>query len=219
MIEAIIFDMDGVVVDSEKLKGESWQGMFEKYKADGNGSEWYRRRVGTHGRDLCKEFIETYGLRLDVDEFFKEQVAYSKSLERDADIIESTVEFIHKLSGNYKLGVASSNYRDVIEGHLKRAGIRDKFDAITSGVEDIENQKPAPDIYLHTSKNLGVCTWNCVAIEDTAPGVAAAKSASMFCIGYVNLNSGNQDLSMADIRTDNLNEIDLDKIINIFNRN
>lgn len=209
MIEAIIFDMDGVIVDSEKLKGNSWSEIFKKYNVPVQGNQWYRERIGRHGRELCAEAIETFRIPKDVDELFKEQVNCSKRLESYSEVIPSTISFIKSLNGSYRLGVASSNYRDVIEDHLRRNDILNYFNVVTSGVEEVKRNKPSPDIYLLTAKKLNIDPGKSLGIEDTSAEIEAVKSAGMKCIGFINFNSGNQDLSKADITTDNLLKLSL----------
>jgi HAD superfamily hydrolase (TIGR01509 family) len=95
------------------------------------------------------------------------------------------------------IAVASSSSPALIEMILTKSNLKSYFSVIVSG-EEVSQGKPAPDIFLHAAKELGVSPSVCLVIEDSHHGVKAAKSAGMRCIGYQNLNSGKQDLSCAD---------------------
>ena len=107
--------------------------------------------------------------------------------------------------------VASSAIRENIEVVIERFQIKDYFQGYVSG-QDVEKTKPHPDIFLKAAEKLNISPKNCLVIEDAKHGVTAAKAAGMFCVGYKNLNSGDQDLSKADLVVDHINEIDLSKI-------
>jgi HAD superfamily hydrolase (TIGR01509 family) len=170
--------------------------------------------------NYSKFSIEMYRILKDVDVLFDEQVTCSKGLEAQAAIIPHNVAFIKSLAemGGVKLGAVSSNYRDVIDGHLGRAGIVELFDTITSGVDELshDRQKPHPDIYLMTANKLGLEPARCVGIEDTAPGIEAVKAAGMYAVGYLNPDSGmHQDLhgAGADLRVNDLSMLDAQRLL------
>lgn len=91
---------------------------------------------------------------------------------------------------------------------VSKFNLQHYFKYIVSG-DEVKNGKPAPDVYVETAKRLGISTTDCIVIEDSKNGVLAAKAAEMKCIGFQNINSGNQDLSKADIIVNSINEINL----------
>ena len=107
---------------------------------------------------------------------------------------------------HFQIALASSSSYVFIDSILDKIGIRDYFDYILSG-EDLANSKPAPDIFLEAAKGLGCLPHQCIVIEDSNNGVAAAKAAGMKCIGYMNRTSGNQDLTKATVVIDDFNRI------------
>ena len=222
MIEAVIFDMDGVLVDSEVLKAEGWEkGLLEKYGIK-EGGKWYLQIVGGPRDELSRKTIERFNLPLnpnseqDLEELFQTiRAPYEKRLkERDPLPIESSIKFLKSLPRDkVKIGLASSEYLDRIIEHLDLMRITSCFDAIFSGMNHIDNdreRKPHPKVYLLTAKELGVEPGKCVVIEDSYTGVEAARRAGMKCIGYENPNSGNQDLSRADFTTNNLSQLTIE---------
>jgi len=113
---------------------------------------------------------------------------------------------------NIPIAIASSSPRDFIEAVLDKFGISDRFVCIVSG-EEVNKGKPEPDVYLAAARLMGVEPINCVVLEDSKNGVIAAKAASMKCIGYRNFNSGNQDLSQADMIVQTINEIVVEDLL------
>ena len=107
---------------------------------------------------------------------------------------------------NIQVGLASSSTRILVNDALRLLGVKELFDYTVSGNE-IAKKKPAPDSYLRVLELSGFKPENAIAIEDSPSGVAAAKNAGIFCFGYQNVTSGNQDLSKADVIVDSLTEI------------
>ena len=112
--------------------------------------------------------------------------------------VKGAIELIKRLSKKYTLALASGSPEKIIIDTVKSFDIEKYFKFIISG-ENINRCKPAPDIFLITAENLGFLPENCAVIEDSHNGVLAAKRAGMYCIGFENNNSGEQDLTPADI--------------------
>jgi HAD superfamily hydrolase (TIGR01509 family) len=110
------------------------------------------------------------------------------------------------------LAVASSSHRRLVQYVLRKLEITRLFDLIISG-EDVAHGKPDPEIFLMSAKRLKVRPAECLVVEDAKLGVEAAKEAGMKCLGYRNPHSGNQDLSKADIVTDDFSSLDVQKLL------
>ncbi len=213
MIQAFIFDMDGVIIDSEPLHFSADKMLLQEFGVTITDEELHAY-VGTTDRLMWSELKEKYNLQLSLDELLARQKQYKRQVFTGREL--QPVKGINELLGDLKkkgipTGLASSSARDFIELILQKLKIRAYFQAVVSG-EEVENSKPAPDIFLQAAKLLNAAPANCVVLEDSEHGVKAAKAAGMKCIAYRNPSSGRQDLSAADkivTTLENLNYLDL----------
>lgn len=216
MLEAVIFDMDGVIMDSEPLHYETEKELLqEEFGVTDYPFEEHAQYVGMRTQDLWRGNITKYGLNATWEELTqKGDVAYVGALiERSFEPIDGVVDLIQRLkAANIKMIVASSASRENIKIVLDKFALTDYFHGYVSS-QDVKKAKPFPDIFLLAAKTLQVNPKNCIVIEDAKHGVQAAVSAGMKCIGYLNLNSGNQDLTKANLIIDAHHNIDL-KLLN-----
>ena len=216
MLEAIIFDLDGVLIHTEDMKVESWKRTLEKYNIK-DGDSWYAKQIGTPGKKLAEIAVRDFSLPCEPESIFSvnREIYLSLLSGATATPISSSLTFLKSIpKTRYKIGLASSEYKAMIEHQVRRLGIYELFDSIVSGVDEVKNDKPHPEIYLLIARKLNVDPMNCIAIEDSSTGVISAKSAGMKCIGYQNSHS--QDLSMADIVVDGLTKLKLPQILQLF---
>ncbi len=201
--------MDGVIVESEERNYKAKLKVLEPYNVTFD-YEYYSQFPGNSNIVVWQKIIDDFSIPVTAEEMHKvDLVARDDLIKQEGHIaIDGALELIEKLSKKYVLALASGSPEHIIKDTVKFFDIEKYFKFIISG-ETIENCKPAPDIFLITAKNIGINPENCVVIEDSANGVLAAKRAGMKCIGYVNLNSGKQDLSLADFKVDKLEEIDI----------
>lgn len=210
MIKALIFDMDGVIIDSEPIHFESDRITMREYGIE-ISDDVLIRYVGVTNPAMWAELKELYNLDSSIDELLEKQLKHKFDLfgTRKLKAIDGIFELVNLLKEKgIKIGLASSSPRVFIELILKNLEIIDFFDVIVSG-DDVLKSKPEPDIFLRASKLLGVEPKDCMVIEDSEHGVKAAKSAGMKCIGYINVNSGNMDLSYADLQVTSIRDIDI----------
>jgi HAD superfamily hydrolase (TIGR01509 family) len=217
MIKAIIFDKDGVIINSEKMKAKAWGKALEKFGARG-GLEWYEERAGLPRKDLCEMAVRDFSLSAEPEEISQmKQKFYSELTKNGVEPVASAVDLLRSIPKNkIKIGLASSDYRENIERELSMIGVYDLFDAITSGVDEVKKDKPHPEIYLVTAKKLETDPSECIVVEDSQAGVAAAKDAGMTCIGYQNPETKRQDLSKADIVIGDFSNLSLSDILDKF---
>ncbi|MFG6325409.1 MAG: GNAT family N-acetyltransferase [Lachnospiraceae bacterium] len=201
MLKAVIFDMDGVLVDSEPVHFAADRKMLEDNFNIELSYEDYSRYIGSTIEKLWKFFREKYKL---FDYEWKELMEMAENVLSDMTdgcgypAVEGAAELVMELKEKgYLLAVASSSPMSKIEKNLRQLGIYELFDKKISGME-IENPKPHPDIFLKAASMLSVKPSECIVIEDSKNGVLSAKTAGMACLGFINPNSGNQDLSKAD---------------------
>ncbi|MBQ6814179.1 MAG: HAD family phosphatase [Lachnospiraceae bacterium] len=210
MLKAIIFDMDGVLVDSEPLHYEVNKiTMMEKFQIDLN-YEYYKQYIGTTVKAMWEKIIKDFCIEgytptelFDLSEVVKARLVDEKGYPE----VPGVVDFVRMLSKKYKLAVASSSSIVNIEKNVNKLGIKDEFSALVSGLT-VANPKPFPDVFLKAASELGVEPSECLVVEDSGNGTKAAKAAGMACIGFINPGSGDQDLSAADYLFEDFSSID-----------
>ena len=210
--KAFIFDMDGVIIDSERIHAVTKIQAVRSFGVDVSEADFdLRSYVGRSAKSFFSDVIAKYPELGDDWEVLakKKHELYQKILREDPDLkpIDGIPELLERLKAKgYRIGLGSSSVMANIQLVLGRFGIMDYFDAIAAGSE-VEHAKPAPDVYLLTASRLGIAPEDCTVIEDAGAGVIAAKSAGMRCIAIKNPNSGEQDFSQADMIIDSYEEI------------
>jgi len=214
MIKAVIFDMDGVIVDSEPLHEQADNGVLNEFGKSMSKEEAIKY-VGVSDEVVYSELKKKHKLPLSVEELIKKKFEIDvKLLKEKSEPMPHAIELVKQLSRSYKLAVASSSERVKIRIVLSRLKIEQYFSVLVSA-EEVAESKPQPGVYLETAKRLGVNPDRCLVIEDSASGIEAAKKAGMTVIAVPNNYTKHQDLSAADKIVNNLEEIkvvDLEKI-------
>jgi len=213
MIKAVIFDMDRVIAETERIHIEAEKQIMLKHGVRINEDELHEY-TGTTAKQMFTELIAKYRLDTTFEEMFdeKEKIMF-KLLEEDTQPTKGVIELLNKLKEKrVKLAVASSSQKRLVHYVLRKLGITQLFDSITSA-EDVIHSKPDPEIFSMSAKRLNVSPADCLVVEDAKLGVEAAKKAKMKCLGYKNPHSGNQDLSRADIVTDDFSSLDVSELL------
>ena len=213
MIKIVIFDLDGVIVESEDAHIEAEKQTFLKYNVLISAEELHRY-TGTTAKEMFTGLIAKYKLNTTFEEINsqKEKILF-RLLKQDAEPTRGVLPFMQELKRRgIRLAVGSSSPKRLVNYVLKKLNIVSLLDYIVTA-EDVEHGKPNPEIFLKVARELGFKPSQCLVIEDARLGVEAAKRAGMKCIGYRNPHSGNQDLSKAEIITDDFSTLDIDKII------
>jgi HAD superfamily hydrolase (TIGR01509 family) len=185
MIDAVVFDLDGVMVDSEQV----WDDVREQLARE-RGGRWHEgaqaAMMGMSSPEWSAYMHDEIGLRESPEEINAEVVRrLLERYRRQLPLIDGAVEAVERLGGDFTLGVASSSNRPVIEAVLDGAGIADRFDAVVSS-EEVARGKPAPDVYLEAMRRLGVEHAHTAAVEDSSNGIRAAHAAGMRVIALPN---------------------------------
>ncbi len=194
-IGSIIFDMDGVIFDSERLYIECCLEAGKKLGLD-QVTETCMRCIGVTREVTSKILLETYGSELLVERFTRDSAAlfmdkYSKGLLGMKPGVTELLTYL-KESG-YRTAIASSTVTDIVEKELSEAQIRSFFDCIVGG-DQVQRSKPNPDIFLRAAELLGESSGHCAVIEDSYNGIRAAKAAGMTAIMVPDLLEPNEEM-------------------------
>ena len=197
LVNALIFDMDGTHVDSEKLHFDAWRDVLSDYGIKNFGFEEFTTYIGSSNEKLAQDYIDTAGLSVSVTEMTrKKQELYLEMIPR-IEPLPGVIQSIRAFAGRYRLAVASSSDCIELEKILTTLGIRHLFEKVVGG-NLVARKKPHPEIYLKTASLLNLEPLNCLAFEDSESGIAAAKSAEMLAIAIPNGLSMAHDFSRAD---------------------
>jgi len=185
MPAAVIFDLDGVLVDSEQL----WNGAKEELVRE-TGGAWRddapTTMMGMSSPEWSAYLRDDLGVPLDAGEISRQVVARMEARYRRAlPLLPGAADAVRALAARWPVGLASSANRELIDLVLELAGFGDAF-GVTVSSEEVERGKPAPDVYLAAARGLGVEARNCVAIEDSSSGLRAAAAAGMTVIAVPN---------------------------------
>ena len=185
MVSAVVFDMDGVIADTEHV----WNEVREVLVADWGGTyspDAQRTMMGMSSGEWSRYMHDAVGLSQSPEEINGEVVR--RMLERyrtSLPLVEGAVDVIRELSRTLPLAVASSSNRSLIDAVLESAGLTACFSATVSS-EEVARGKPSPDVYLEAARRLGVEPGRCAAVEDSANGIRAAASAGIRVVAYPN---------------------------------
>lgn len=213
-MEAFIFDMDGVIIDSEPLHSRVKMETFAHFGLpfdEGDLAQYMGRTSVDIFSDVLKKEHRT---DVSVQEIVNYKHAHYLELAVGGalEAIPGSLELIARLrAAGVPLALATSSWRRVVDAILVQFDLTEAFASVISGSE-LSKSKPDPAIYRLSAEALGVDPRKCVVLEDTAAGVAAAKGAGMYCIGFRSPHSGVQDLSRADEIVDDLATIDVAKL-------
>lgn len=191
MIEAIIFDMDGVLVDSEPINTEIEKRQFLQNNLTVSDDE-HQKYLGISSEAMWKEIAGRHSLNVPVDQLIEQNRTESLRYFTEMDeipVMPGLIDILNKLQAkNYPMAVASSSDPEIIELILNKTGIRKYFQEIASAKE-AGKSKPEPDIFLLAAKKMGVNPRMCLVIEDSENGIEAAHRAKMCVIAYQGPNA------------------------------
>jgi HAD superfamily hydrolase (TIGR01509 family) len=208
VIEAVVFDMDGVLIESEEI----WDAIREAYVRERGGrydAEVQRAMMGMSSVEWSRYLHETAGVPDEPEEINAEVVRRMLEAYREhLPLIPGAVDAVKRLAERYPLAVASSSNRPLIDAVLEVAGLAPYFAATVSS-EEVRRGKPAPDVYLEAARRLGVAAERCAAVEDSHGGIRAAKAAGMFVIAFPNPTypPDEESLAQADVVIRSLDEL------------
>lgn len=217
-LKAVLFDMDGVIVDTEPLHRKAYFSMFEEFGAKVS-DEMYATFAGASTKKVCGTVIEHFGLHKTIDDLIAVKRAYFKELfykDADFDLLPGVRKLIeHYYKNDIKLVLASSASPTTIEMVFDRFNLDPYFIDKISGV-NLKESKPHPEIFQLAARIANEKPENCMVIEDSTNGILAAHQANIFCAGYKSHHTIGQNLSLANIVVNDFSELELDKIQKYF---
>ncbi len=219
MIEAVVFDFDGVIIDTEIPSYETWQEVFSAHGAHLDRALWQRQIGGGTGTfDALQHLEDLTGVRLNREAVRRSRKDRHEALVRSSPLLPGVLEYIQDARRlGLKLGVASSSSRSWVEGHLVERDLLSLFHGVAAR-EDVARIKPDPALYLVALQRLGVSPDRAVAIEDSLNGLVAAKRAGMFCVAVPNPMTRDIPLESADLRLGALSEMGLPTLLDTLTR-
>lgn len=208
MISTVLFDLDGLLSDTEVLHCRAYQTVLRRHGLELTeahyAGHWIRRGLG------ISDYLNEHGSGIDPAELRKAKaVEYTHLVETCCVPMPGAVELLERLRGRKRIGLASSAYADAVHAVLRKLEIMDRLECIITG-SDVRRVKPAPDIFLRAAEVLGVAPGECVVIEDAEKGVVAARAAGMKCIAVPNRHTVGNDFSMASVVLPSLNDVSLE---------
>lgn len=213
VIRAIVFDFDGLILDTEEPVYRSWLEVYEAHGQELPFERWVQI-VGSTTLDFHPQhhLEERLGRSLP-QEVLDRRVDRRSELILLKELLPGVVQHIDEAKAlGLKIGVASSSTGEWVRGHLARLGILQSFDCLRCR-DDVANVKPEPDLYVAVLECLGVPASDAIAIEDSPNGITAAKRAGLRCVAIPNAITAQLDLSQADVILGSLAEVSLAELL------
>lgn len=199
--EAVIFDMDGTLFDTERLSFSLWKKILKKYGYV-MSKELYVSLMGRKRKDSIKILVENYGEGLPLEQIYKEKDGETLKYiyEKGVPVKIGVHELLEFLNDNgYKIALATSTNRKKAIDLLERAGIKDQFRVIICG-DDVINSKPSPEIFLKAAEKLQVDPTKCIVLEDSPAGIRAAYNGGMMGINIPDLKEPDEEIEKLSYR-------------------
>ncbi|MBN1937329.1 MAG: HAD family hydrolase [Anaerolineae bacterium] len=213
MIRALIFDFDGLIVDTESADYQTWRALYDAHGVHLDMARW-NSGIGSYDTfDPYDYLAEQLGQPVDREVIRAEHRALLDALMIDAVPLPGVLDWIAGAQrSGLRLGIASSSSHRWVEGFLAQLGLREPFQVICCN-DDVERTKPDPALYRLALERLGVPPGHAVALEDSPNGVRAAKAAGLYCIAVPNPMTRGLDFDGHDLRLDSLADLSLDRFL------
>ena len=198
-VRAVVFDFDGLLMDTESTSFLSWQHEWSQWGLTLQAADFFVNHGGDVTEDRYAMLAAAVGPRFDRTQSHRRRVAYREKLHEELDLADGLRGWLDEAASlGLRLAVASSSPLNWLTTHLGRAGVLDTFEVLAGG-DEVGQHKPAPDVYQLALDRLSLSCAAAVAVEDTAHGVAAAHAAGMRCIAIPNPFVARESVRHADL--------------------
>ena len=212
--KAIVFDFDGLIVDTEVPEYEAWLNIFRSYDVDLPLSVWTPHiGGGNENFNIYDHLEELIGKRIDRDEMRSRRRAEFAELFKDAVLLPGVEDYIATArERGMRIGIASSSPRRWVDPKLEQIGLAGAFDTVVCS-DDVGSSKPNPASYIRAIADLGVTPHEAFALEDSPTGVQGAKNAGLLCVAVPGTLTRDRSYDHADLRLDSLTDMTLDQLM------
>lgn len=206
-LKAFIFDMDGVMLDSEPMHLEAYNAVLAPLNVSVPMSVFKAQYLGKRGMQVSEEIVKDYALPLTPEKLHEQKRAQHETIlqRRDLPVTAGLHDALRAMHALVPLALASNSNPNSIRIITERLEIKKYFSVLVSG-SNVPHGKPAPDIYLKTAEELGVPAEECGVLEDSPVGIRAAQAAGMACIA-ITTTHGREELKEADVIIDRMNQV------------
>ncbi len=214
MIKAILFDMNGIIIDDEHIHEQAFCETVNKFDIDLSHEEYLKCCAGKTDKQGYIDIENEFHVDLPIEKLLKEKAqVYLKLFPENKVSYKGVINLIKKLAKEYTIALTSSSSRAEVDLVIKEFGISDNF-AVTISGDDVNKGKPNPEPYIKTAQIISVKSKECVVIEDSVSGIRSAKDAGCYCIAITTTHT-RSELQDADIIVDKFEEVDKNLINNI----
>jgi len=212
-VQALVFDLDGLIVDTEGPAFESWRSIYNEHGAELELALWQAEIGSVAMFDAVAHLESLTGRTLDRTLLLERRRQLKQTLSQDAQLLPGVQALVDAAEqAGLKLGVASSSGREWVFGWLERTGLLQRFDCVRTR-DDVALPKPAPDLYRSVADCLGVAPERCVALEDSPNGLRAALAAGMRCVVVPTPLTTGLDFAGAALELAALSELELPELL------
>jgi HAD superfamily hydrolase (TIGR01509 family) len=214
MVQALIFDFDGLILDTEMSALQSWAEIYQEYNCNIPMAKWVTNIGGTAGLFDPLDYLEQQlGRPVEREALLAKRRQRHEAVTSTLSALPGVEDYLADARRlGLKIGLASSSSRRWVSGHLARLGLLTYFDCLRCA-DDVSHKKPDPELYLAALQGLGIEAGKAVALEDSPNGVTAAQRAGIFCVAIPNALTGQLPLDHADLHLTSLAEMPLAQLL------